>query len=193
MPPPASTSRTSDEAASNEAASDASAPDAPSLDDAHAATLARLQDEAARHTRRALAHMQQYGVEPEGKVRLFLPPDERQAEIDRLPYAHDVRQTVVYETEPGEFTALCPFSGLPDFGTVRVEYVPGDWILELKSLKYYFLSWREIGAAQEDITALVFQDLMAHLHNPAYLTVTTTYNVRGGINTTCTADSRTQA
>ena len=194
MPPDASpAARPPDELPPDEASPDEAALDEATLDDAHAATLARLQDDAARHTRRALAHMRQYGVEPEGKVRLFLPPDERQADIDRLPYTHDVRQTVIYETEPGEFTALCPFSGLPDFGAVRVEYVPGNWILELKSLKYYFLSWREIGAAQEDITALVFQDLMAHLQDPAYLTVTTTYNVRGGINTTCTADSRDQA
>jgi 7-cyano-7-deazaguanine reductase len=171
-----------DDAASDDAASD----------DARAATLRRLQDEAARHTRRALDHMQRYGIEPEGKVRLFLPPDERQHDIDRLPYTHDVRQRVTYETEPGEFTALCPFSGLPDFGTVRVEYVPGDWILELKSLKYYFLSWREVGAAQEDITAMIFQDLARHLGPPEHLRVTTIYNVRGGINTTCVVDSNEQ-
>ena len=78
------------------------------------------------------------------------------------------------------------------FGLIRVEYVPDDWLVELKSLKYYFLSWRHIGAAQEDITALVYEDLRKHLGNPDYLLVTTIYNVRGGINTTCTVDSRTQ-
>lgn len=147
---------------------------------------------AVEHTRKALAYMKEYGVEPEGHVRPFLPPSERQKDIHRLPYEHDARQRVVYETEPGEFSALCPFSGLPDFGTVRVEYVPGDWIVELKSLKYYFVSWRDVGAAQEDLTPIIYEDLMRHLENPDYLVVATEYNVRGGINTTCTIDSRTQ-
>ena len=105
---------------------------------------------------------------------------------------HAARQVVVYETEPGEFSALCPFSGLPDFGTLRIEYVPGSDVLELKSLKYYLISWRHVGAAQEDITALVYDDLRRHLPDAEHLVVTTVYNVRGGINTTCTVDSRTQ-
>lgn len=154
--------------------------------------LTTREQQAVEHTRKALDYMEQYGVEPEGKVRPFLPPSERQQDLDRLPYEHDVRQRVVYETEPGEFSALCPFSGLPDYGTVRIEYVPGDWIVELKSLKYYLISWRDVGAAQEDVTALIFEDVRRHLDNPEYLVVTTEYNVRGGINTTCTVDSRNQ-
>lgn len=160
--------------------------------DEKAARLDEVRQRALRHTEQALAHMAKYGVEPEGRVELFLPPEARQREIHRLPYEHAARQVVVYETEAGEFTALCPFSGLPDFGVVRVEYVPGSWILELKSLKYYLLSWRQIGAAQEDITAMLYEDLMRDLEDPDYLVVTTVYNVRGGINTTCTVDSRLQ-
>lgn len=148
--------------------------------------------EALENTRASLAHMARYGIEPEGRVALFLPPDARQAEVHRMPYTHAARQRVVYTTEPGEFTALCPFSGLPDSGTVRVEYVPGSWLLELKSLKYYLLSWRHIGAAQEDITALLFEDLMGWLDDPDRLVVTTDYTVRGGIHTVCTVDSREQ-
>jgi 7-cyano-7-deazaguanine reductase len=75
---------------------------------------------------------------------------------------------------------------------VRIEYVPGSWLLELKSLKYYLLSWRHIGAAQEDITAVVYEDLQRILADSEYLTVTTDYNVRGGIHTVCTVDSRQQ-
>lgn len=153
---------------------------------------AEAERRAVEHTQKALEYMETYGVKPEGHVRPFLPPDERQHEIDRLPYEHDARQKVVYETEPGEFSALCPFSGLPDYGTLRIEYVPGDWIVELKSLKYYVVSWRTIGAAQEDLTPIIYADLMRHLENPDRLVVTTTYNVRGGINTTCTVDSREQ-
>ncbi len=154
--------------------------------------LREVQERARRHTEQALDYMAQYGVQPEGQVQLFLPPDTRQQEVHRLPYEHAAQQVVVYETEPGEFSALCPFSGLPDFGTLRLEYVPGSWILELKSLKYYLLSWRNIGAAQEDLTAIIYEDLKRHLHDAAYLTLTTVYNVRGGIRTTCAIDSRTQ-
>lgn len=152
----------------------------------------RLHEDALEHTEQALAYMQEHGIEPEGEVNLFFPPETRNKEIKRLPYEHDTRQEVVYETEPGEFSALCPFSGLPDFGTLRVKYVPGDWMLELKSLKYYVLSWRNVGATQEDITALIYEDLMRHLENPHFLRVVTEYNVRGGIRTTCTVDSREQ-
>jgi 7-cyano-7-deazaguanine reductase len=164
--------------------------------DGHAAPVAErieaLQEEALRHTRLSIEHMARHGIRPEGRVALFLPPEARQQEIACLPYRHDARQVVVYETEPGEFSALCPFSGLPDFGTVRIAYVPGSWLVELKSLKYYLLSWRHVGAAQEDITALLYEDLMRHLGDPDYLVVTTVYNVRGGIKTTCTVDSRAQ-
>ena len=155
--------------------------------------LATIQAQAAEHTLQSLDHMARFGIEPEGRVALFLPPETRQKDIHRMPYTHTARQVVVYETERGEFSALCPFSGLPDSGTVRIEYVPGAWLLELKSLKYYLLSWRHIGAAQEDITAFLFEDLMRHLENPDRLVVTTDYTVRGGIHTVCTIDSREQS
>lgn len=154
--------------------------------------LDAFHQQALDHTRQSLEHMARYGIEPEGRVALFLPPDARQQAVHRMPYTHAARQVVTYTTEPGEFTALCPFSGLPDSGTVRIEYVPGSWLLELKSLKYYLMSWRHIGAAQEDITAFLFEDLMRHLDDPDRLVVTTDYTVRGGIHTVCSIDSRDQ-
>lgn len=154
--------------------------------------LYEIQKQSLEHTRRSLEYMEQYGIRPEGRFGLFLPPELREQEINHLPYTHEARQVVVYETEPGEFSALCPFSGLPDFGILRIEYEPGSWILELKSLKYYLLSWRNIGATQEDITALVYEDVKRFLVDPGYLVVSTVYNVRGGIRTTCAVDSRKQ-
>ncbi|QCR24687.1 preQ(1) synthase [Pontibacter sp. SGAir0037] len=148
--------------------------------------------QALEHTSSALDYMAEYGIKPDGKFGLFFAPSTRQQEIHIMPYKHTAKQVVVYETETGEFSALCPFSGLPDFGTLRVEYIPGSHILELKSLKYYILSWRNIGSAQEDITAYIYEDLKKALKDPAYLIVTTVYNVRGGINTTCSVDSRAQ-
>src|SRR5688572_6056720 len=119
--------------------------------------------QALEHTSRALDYMAEFGIKPDGKFGLFMPPDTRQKDIHRLPYPHTAKQVVVYETETGEFSALCPFSGLPDFGVLRIEYVPGSHILELKSLKYYILSWRNIGVAQEDVTAYIYEDLKAAL------------------------------
>ncbi|MBJ6146305.1 preQ(1) synthase [Hymenobacter sp. BT559] len=156
------------------------------------AQLEKQYQQQLAHTQTALDYMAEYGIKPEGKFGLFSPPSARQQEIHRLPYTHRAKQQVTYETERGEFSAKCPFSGLPDFGVVKVEYVPNTSLLELKSLKYYLLSWRNIGAAQEDITAYVFEDVMQALVDPDYLIVTTIYNVRGGINTTCMIDSRLQ-
>jgi len=149
-------------------------------------------EKARKHTQAALEYMSRFGVEPSGEVRLFYPPDVRQKTIDRIPFSHPVKERVVYRTEPGEFSAVCPFSGLPDYGVLTVEYVPGRWILELKSFKYYLISFRQIGVTQEEVTALIYQDLMRHLEDPDYLVVETEYNVRGGIRTRVRIDSREQ-
>lgn len=88
-------------------------------------------------------------------------------------------------TTTGEFSAVCPFSGLPDIATLTLRYVPSDCCIELKSLKYYIMSYRNVGIFQEHATARLAQDLHHVLHAKS-LTVTTTYNVRGGFETTCT-------
>ncbi len=95
-------------------------------------------------------------------------------------------QEITYETE--EFTAVCPFSGLPDTGKIVIVYIPGNRIVELKSLKYYFISFRNVGVYQEAATNRIFNDLFDCL-NPRHLTVKTMYNVRGGIASTCIMDS----
>ena len=92
-------------------------------------------------------------------------------------------QRIVTETK--EFSAVCPYSGLPDYATLRIEYVPAARCIELKSLKYYITSYRNVGIFQEHATARIAEDLFRVLQ-PAALTVTTTYNVRGGFDTTCT-------
>lgn len=95
-------------------------------------------------------------------------------------------QTIIYETE--EFSAVCPFSGLPDLAHVKVEYIPAKHIIELKSLKYYYTSFRNVGIYQEAATDRIFNDLYAVL-KPVSLKVTTIYNVRGGITASCIMDS----
>jgi 7-cyano-7-deazaguanine reductase len=94
-------------------------------------------------------------------------------------------QTIVTETR--EFSAVCPYSGLPDYALLRVTYVPTDRCIELKSLKYYVMSYRSVGIFQEHATARIAEDLFRVLQ-PKQLAVTTIYNVRGGFETTCTVE-----
>ena len=88
-------------------------------------------------------------------------------------------------TETDEFSAVCPFSGLPDLAYVKIEYNPdGGQCVELKSLKYYFISFRSVGIYQEAVTKRIFVDLKEILKT-SRLRVTTIYNTRGGFDTTC--------
>ena len=88
-------------------------------------------------------------------------------------------------TETNEFSAVCPFSGLPDLAYVKIEYYPdGGKCVELKSLKYYFISFRNVGIYQEGVTKKIFGDLKEIL-DTSKLRVTTIYNTRGGFDTTC--------
>ncbi len=101
--------------------------------------------------------------------------------LDPIPYTgNDQSITLEYP----EFSAVCPYSGLPDIAHITIEYTPDKKIIELKSLKYYFVSFRNVGIYQEDMTNRVFEDLKKVL-TPKKLKVKTIYNVRGGIETTC--------
>ena len=89
-------------------------------------------------------------------------------------------------TETDEFSAVCPFSGLPDYSYLKIEYFPeGGKCVELKSLKYYIISFRNVGIYQEAATKRIYNDLK-NLLDTNRLQVTTIYNTRGGFDTTCT-------
>jgi len=110
--------------------------------------------------------------------------DETAVRVDLLetfPYDGNP-QKINYTTT--EFSAVCPFSGLPDYGKLIIDYEPNNKIVELKSLKYYITSYRNVGIYQEHVTNRIFDDLK-HLLEPNALTITTIYNTRGGIDTTC--------
>ena len=88
-------------------------------------------------------------------------------------------------TETDEFSAVCPFSGLPDLAYVKIEYYPtGGKCIELKSLKYYFISFRNVGIYQEGATQRIYNDLKNVL-DIEKIQITTVYNIRGGFETTC--------
>ena len=88
------------------------------------------------------------------------------------------------KTETSEFVAVCPFSGLPDVARLLIEYHPdGGLCIELKSLKYYITSFRDVGIYQEEATLRIYEDLCRILKTRR-LRVSTVYNVRGGFQTT---------
>ena len=92
-------------------------------------------------------------------------------------------QYIITETE--EFSAVCPFSGLPDYSYLKIEYFPeGGKCVELKSLKYYIISFRNVGIYQEAATKRIYDDLKILLDTNK-LQITTIYNTRGGFDTTC--------
>ena len=103
------------------------------------------------------------------------------AVLETFPYDGPVQEIV---TETGEFSAVCPYSGLPDFAVLTIRYVPSNRCVELKSLKYYVISYRNVGIFQEHATAHIAEDL-CRLLAPRRLTVSTRYNVRGGFETVC--------
>lgn len=95
-------------------------------------------------------------------------------------------QNITYDTD--ELSAVCPFSGLPDYGILMINYVPDKKIIELKSLKYYLISFRNVGIYQEALTNRIYKDLKKIL-KPKYLRIETDYNLRGGISANCVIDS----
>lgn len=119
----------------------------------------------------------------EGRTIPFTGPEAVDvAVLETFEYAGPEQEIV---TETREFSPVCPYSGLPDFATLRIVYVPSDRCIELKSLKYYVTSYRNVGIFQEHATARIAGDLWRVLQ-PKQLEVRTVYNVRGGFDTTCT-------
>jgi 7-cyano-7-deazaguanine reductase len=86
-----------------------------------------------------------------------------------------------------EFTCVCPKTGQPDFATIRVEYVPDELCVELKSWKLYLWSYRDEGAFHEAVTNRILDDLVAAV-SPRRARVEGAFNVRGGITTTIVAE-----
>src|SRR5438552_12022600 len=79
-------------------------------------------------------------------------PDE--AQIDRVPNPQRDTDYLVRFTAP-EFTSICPVTGQPDFAHLVIDYAPGQWLLESKSLKLYVASFRDHGAFHEDCTVMI--------------------------------------
>jgi 7-cyano-7-deazaguanine reductase len=106
--------------------------------------------------------------------------------LDTFPYEYPERGQQIH-IETGEFTAVCPFSGLPDFATIKIDYIPDRQIIELRSFKYYLLSYRNVGIYQEHVVNKILEDLVASC-KPKRMQVTADYKVRGGVHTVCSVE-----
>lgn len=119
----------------------------------------------------------------EGRTLAFVGPEHVDVGVlETFDYEGPAQDIV---TETSEFTAVCPYSGLPDFARLVISYTPDRRCVELKSLKYYVTSFRNVGIFQEHATGKIAEDLF-RLLEPRTLSVRTVYNVRGGFETTCT-------
>jgi 7-cyano-7-deazaguanine reductase len=111
------------------------------------------------------------------KTELPASPDE--ARLERVANPHKDANYVARFTAP-EFTSLCPVTGQPDFAHIVIDYVPGDWLVESKSLKLYLGSFRNHGAFHEDCTLRIGKDLVATLA-PRWLRIGGYFYPRGGM------------
>jgi 7-cyano-7-deazaguanine reductase len=90
------------------------------------------------------------------------------------------------EIEMPEFTSVCPKTGLPDHGTIKIRYTPDKWCLELKSIKLYMIAYRNLGIFQENVVNRFLRDIVAAA-KPVSATVTGEFTPRGGVFTRVTA------
>lgn len=108
--------------------------------------------------------------------------------LDTFPYEYPGREIVVTFECP-EFTAICPFSDFPDFATIRIDYVPRERCVELKSLKLYVNSFRSVKIFHEHVVNKILDDFVAAV-DPVRVELFGDFNVRGNIKTTIRASYR---
>ena len=110
---------------------------------------------------------------------------DRTDKLEAFPNPNSERDYTILHICP-EFTSVCPITGMPDFATIKVEYVPDKLCVELKSLKYYYYGFRQKGIFFEGVTNQILDDLV-DLCAPRRMTVTGEFAVRGGISSVITA------
>ena len=125
---------------------------------------------------------------PQATYEAFTPTDVAHMRADLLdvfPNQH-VGRNYEIAIECPEFTSVCPMTGMPDFGTIQIRYIPDGHCLELKAFKYYLLQYRNIGMFYENVTNKILADVVAVLQ-PQFIEVKGIFTARGGISTTVTA------
>jgi 7-cyano-7-deazaguanine reductase len=117
-----------------------------------------------------------------GKEKITIATDM----LEPIGYDYAGRQDIEIVIRQPEFTSVCPMTGLPDFGCITVTYTPAEKIIELKSLKFYFLQYRNMGIFYEHLVNRILEDLVQVLA-PKQMEVTGDFTARGGISTRVTA------
>ena len=105
--------------------------------------------------------------------------------LETFPNPHPRRDYEIQHVAP-EFTSVCPMTGQPDFGTIKLSYIPDKLCVELKSYKFYLQSFRQCGIFYEDVTNRILDDLVKAL-KPRAMTLTTEWTPRGGLHSIVTA------
>jgi 7-cyano-7-deazaguanine reductase len=108
------------------------------------------------------------------------------SQLDPIDYHYAGRRDVDIVIRQPEFTSVCPMTGLPDFGRITIKYRPNLKIVELKSLKYYLMQYRNVGIYYEHVVNRILEDLVAVL-SPKSMEVVGDFTSRGGIDTTVRA------
>jgi 7-cyano-7-deazaguanine reductase len=111
--------------------------------------------------------------------------------LEVLDYTYGQKRDISVCIDQPEFTSLCPLSALPDFGRITIRYTPAEKIVELKSLKYYLLQYRNVGVFYEHVVNRILDDLVAVLA-PHFMEVVGAFTPRGGITTTVTVKHGTE-
>jgi 7-cyano-7-deazaguanine reductase len=102
--------------------------------------------------------------------------------LEPMDYKYRQTRDIEIEIRQPEFTSVCPMTGLPDFGTIIIRYIPDRKIIELKSLKYYLLQYRNVGIFYEHVVNRILDDL-AEVLKPKRMEITGEFTARGGITT----------
>ncbi|TGK13883.1 NADPH-dependent 7-cyano-7-deazaguanine reductase QueF [Leptospira fletcheri] len=118
-------------------------------------------------------------------------PTLKLPDIESFANVYEGKDYTIDFTIP-EFTAVCPKTGLPDFGTIEISYIPSDKCVELKSLKEYILAYRNLGIFHENVVNRILEDFVKSVR-PKYVKVRGDYNLRGGIKTVVTREFRSEA
>ena len=111
--------------------------------------------------------------------------EEKWHELEVVPNRYTDREYTVNISIP-EFTCVCPRTGLPDFATITINYVPNQHLVGLKSLKYYILNYRNMGIFHEEVTNRILDDIKSAAR-PKRIEVIGDFHTRGGIKTVVTS------
>ncbi len=106
--------------------------------------------------------------------------------LEAIEYTYRLTRSIEIVIQHPEFTSVCPMTGLPDFGCIIIEYWPNQTIIELKSLKYYLLQYRNVGIFYEHLVNHILDDLVLVL-SPEKMKVTGQFSSRGGLKSTVSA------